>query len=64
MNLERIGKGDQSKVPPSQVRKQAKRYQALSWKIDDLCKRVVTHSKLTASFFAALCFYIMYFILK
>ncbi|THG13806.1 hypothetical protein TEA_013280 [Camellia sinensis var. sinensis] len=42
MNLERIGKGDQSKVPPSEVRKKAKRYQALSRKIDDLCKRVQT----------------------
>ncbi|GMQ03962.1 hypothetical protein CsSME_00049556 [Camellia sinensis var. sinensis] len=38
-NLERIGKGDLSKVP-SQMRKQAKRYQALAGKIDDLCRRM------------------------
>ncbi|THF99089.1 hypothetical protein TEA_024262 [Camellia sinensis var. sinensis] len=40
-NLERIGKGDLSKVP-SQMRKQAKRYQALAGKIDDLCRRMHT----------------------
>ncbi|GMQ03961.1 hypothetical protein CsSME_00049556 [Camellia sinensis var. sinensis] len=40
-NLERIGKGDLSKVP-SQMRKQAKRYQALAGKIDDLCRRMAS----------------------
>ncbi|XP_054823400.1 uncharacterized protein LOC129321590 isoform X2 [Prosopis cineraria] len=39
LNLENIGKGDLSKVP-SLMRKQAKRYQALSEKIDDLCRRI------------------------
>ncbi|KAI3453891.1 hypothetical protein Pfo_010554 [Paulownia fortunei] len=39
LNLERIGKADLSKVP-SQMRKQAKRYQALAGKIDDLCRRM------------------------
>ncbi|XP_021688593.2 uncharacterized protein LOC110670739 isoform X2 [Hevea brasiliensis] len=38
-NLEKIGKTDLSKVP-SLMRKQAKRYQALSGKIDDLCRRM------------------------
>ncbi|CAH9085860.1 unnamed protein product [Cuscuta epithymum] len=37
--LERVGKTDVSKVP-SFMRKQAKRYQALSEKIDDLCRRM------------------------
>nr|GLL44362.1 uncharacterized protein LOC109177219 [Ipomoea trifida] len=37
--LERIGKTDLSKVP-SLMRKQAKRYQALSGQIDDLCRRM------------------------
>ncbi|KAA8538727.1 hypothetical protein F0562_028378 [Nyssa sinensis] len=39
LNLERIGKSDLSKVP-SLMRKQAKRYQALTGKIDDLCRRM------------------------
>ncbi|XP_034680054.1 LOW QUALITY PROTEIN: myosin-14-like [Vitis riparia] len=39
LNLERVGKSDLSKVP-SLMRKQAKRYQALSGKIDDLCQRM------------------------
>ncbi|PSS01295.1 Plectin like [Actinidia chinensis var. chinensis] len=39
LNLERIGKSDLSKVP-SKMRKQAKRYQALAGKIDDLCRRM------------------------
>lgn len=39
-NFERIGKSDLSKVP-SLMRKQAKRYQALAGKIDDLCQRMV-----------------------
>ncbi|KAK9928242.1 hypothetical protein M0R45_025388 [Rubus argutus] len=39
LNLENIGKGDLSKVP-SLMRKQAKRYQALAGKIDDLCRRM------------------------
>ncbi|KAA8521093.1 hypothetical protein F0562_011754 [Nyssa sinensis] len=39
LNLERIGKCDLSKVP-SLMRKQAKRYQAFSGKIDDLCRRM------------------------
>ncbi|CAI9784671.1 unnamed protein product [Fraxinus pennsylvanica] len=38
-NLESIGKTDLSKVP-SLMRKQAKRYQALAGKIDDLCRRM------------------------
>lgn len=38
-NLERVGKTDISKVP-SMLRKQAKRYQALAGKIDDLCRRM------------------------
>ncbi|XP_057963714.1 uncharacterized protein LOC131154908 isoform X2 [Malania oleifera] len=41
LNLERIGKSDLSKVP-SLMRKQAKRYQALAGKIDDLCQRMVS----------------------
>lgn len=48
VNLERIGKNDLSKVP-SLMRKQAKRYQALAGKIDDLCRRMVlTNSYITA----------------
>ncbi|KAL2517294.1 Ribonuclease P protein subunit P38-related [Abeliophyllum distichum] len=39
LNLESIGKTDLSKVP-SLMRKQAKRYQALAGKIDDLCRRM------------------------
>ncbi|KAK4422457.1 hypothetical protein Salat_1828200 [Sesamum alatum] len=39
MNLERISKADLSKLP-SQLRKQAKRYQTLAGKIDDLCRRM------------------------
>ncbi|KAL6578666.1 hypothetical protein OROMI_008882 [Orobanche minor] len=39
LNLERTEKADLSKVP-SQIRKQAKRYQALAGKIDDLCRRM------------------------
>ncbi|XP_073131884.1 uncharacterized protein [Henckelia pumila] len=39
LNLERIGKTDLSKMP-SQMRKQAKRYQALAGKIDDLCRKM------------------------
>ncbi|KAJ9549491.1 hypothetical protein OSB04_022034 [Centaurea solstitialis] len=38
-NLENIGANDLSKVP-SLMRKQAKRYQALAGKIDDLCRRM------------------------
>ncbi|KAM7490928.1 hypothetical protein LguiA_033849 [Lonicera macranthoides] len=38
-NFERIGKSDLSKVP-SLMKKQAKRYQALAGKIDDLCQRM------------------------
>ncbi|KAJ4785359.1 Ribonuclease P protein subunit P38-like protein [Rhynchospora pubera] len=38
-NLENLGKGDISKIP-SLMRKQAKRYQSLSVRIDDLCKRM------------------------
>ncbi|XP_028755118.1 uncharacterized protein LOC114715319 isoform X2 [Neltuma alba] len=41
LNLENIGKGDLSKVP-TLMRKQAKRYQALSEKIDDLCRRIAS----------------------
>nr|XP_048320398.1 uncharacterized protein LOC107430971 isoform X3 [Ziziphus jujuba var. spinosa] len=40
LNLEKVGKTDISKVP-SLMRKQAKRYQALAGKIDDLCRRMV-----------------------
>ncbi|PIN24035.1 hypothetical protein CDL12_03221 [Handroanthus impetiginosus] len=39
LNLERICKADLSKLP-SQMRKQAKRYQTLTGKIDDLCRRM------------------------
>ncbi|KAK4435570.1 hypothetical protein Salat_0720500 [Sesamum alatum] len=39
LNVERVCKADLSKVP-SQMRKQAKRYQALAGKIDDLCGRM------------------------
>ncbi|XP_058103886.1 uncharacterized protein LOC131247932 isoform X2 [Magnolia sinica] len=39
LNLERVGNGELSKVP-SLMRKQAKRYQALAGKIDDLCRRM------------------------
>ncbi|GMY17854.1 coiled-coil domain-containing protein 136-like isoform X2 [Fagus crenata] len=39
LNLEKVGNSDLSKVP-SLMRKQAKRYQALSGKIDDLCGRM------------------------
>ncbi|KAJ0989879.1 hypothetical protein J5N97_008235 [Dioscorea zingiberensis] len=38
-NLEMVGKGDLSKTP-SLMRKQAKRYQSLAAKIDDLCRRM------------------------
>ncbi|KAJ9134968.1 hypothetical protein P3X46_032197 [Hevea brasiliensis] len=38
-NLEKVDKNDLSKVP-SLMRKQAKRYQALAGKIDDLCGRL------------------------
>lgn len=38
-NLENIGSNDLSKVP-SLMKKQAKRYQALAGKIDDLCSRM------------------------
>lgn len=38
--MEKIGKSDLTKVP-SVMRKQAKRYQALAGKIDDLCRRMV-----------------------
>ncbi|XP_076906664.1 uncharacterized protein LOC143562857 [Bidens hawaiensis] len=38
-NLENIGSNDLSKVP-SLMKKQAKRYQALAGKIDDLCRRM------------------------
>ncbi|XP_071693776.1 uncharacterized protein [Rutidosis leptorrhynchoides] len=38
-NLENVGANDWSKVP-SLMKKQAKRYQALSEKIDDLCRRM------------------------
>ncbi|KAL3500119.1 hypothetical protein ACH5RR_039212 [Cinchona calisaya] len=39
LNLEKIGKTDLSKMP-SILRKQAKRYQTLAGKIDDLCRRM------------------------
>lgn len=39
LNLENVGKGDLLKVP-SLLRKQAKRYQSLAGKIDDLCRRM------------------------
>ncbi|XP_050132142.1 uncharacterized protein LOC126608318 [Malus sylvestris] len=39
LNLETVGKNDISKLP-SLMRKQAKRYQALAGKIDDLCRRM------------------------
>lgn len=40
INLEKVGKSDLTKLP-SLMRKQAKRYQALAGKIDDLCRRMV-----------------------
>ncbi|MQM04316.1 hypothetical protein Taro_037113 [Colocasia esculenta] len=39
VNLEKLGSGELSKVP-SVMRKQAKRYQSLAGKIDDLCRRM------------------------
>ncbi|ESQ37421.1 hypothetical protein EUTSA_v10002556mg [Eutrema salsugineum] len=39
LNLEKVCRSDISKVP-SLLRKQAKRYQALAGKIDDLCRRM------------------------
>ncbi|EXC35160.1 hypothetical protein L484_022711 [Morus notabilis] len=39
LNLEKVGKSNLSKAP-SLMRKQAKRYQALAGKIDDLCGRM------------------------
>jgi hypothetical protein len=39
LSFERVGKSDLSKVP-SLMRKQAKRYQSLAAKIDDLCQRM------------------------
>lgn len=39
LNLERIGKSDLSKVP-SKMQKQTRRYEALSGKIDNLCRRM------------------------
>ncbi|ESW30133.1 hypothetical protein PHAVU_002G127600 [Phaseolus vulgaris] len=39
LNLEKIGKNDPSKVS-SLIKKQAKRYQGLSEKIEDLCRRI------------------------
>ncbi|KAI3418507.1 uncharacterized protein J3R85_013706 [Psidium guajava] len=39
LNLEKVGDGDTSKVPLL-LRKQAKRYQALAGKIDDLCRKM------------------------
>uniref|UniRef100_A0A1J3FV42 Uncharacterized protein n=2 Tax=Noccaea caerulescens TaxID=107243 RepID=A0A1J3FV42_NOCCA len=41
LNLEKVCRSDISKVP-SLLRKQAKRYQALAGKIDDLCRRMMT----------------------
>ncbi|CAK9142811.1 unnamed protein product [Ilex paraguariensis] len=41
LNLERVGKSDLSKVP-SLMRKQAKRYQALAGKIDNLCRSMTS----------------------
>lgn len=42
LNLEKIGKDVPSKVSSS-IKKQAKRYQSLSEKIDDLCRRIVSN---------------------
>ncbi|KAH1074818.1 hypothetical protein J1N35_027146 [Gossypium stocksii] len=39
LNLEKLGKSDFSRVP-SLMKKQARRYQALTAKIDDLCRRM------------------------
>ncbi|XP_044501890.1 uncharacterized protein LOC123222928 isoform X2 [Mangifera indica] len=41
LNMEKLGKNDLSKVP-TVMRKQAKRYQALAGKIDDLCRRMAS----------------------
>jgi hypothetical protein len=40
LNLVKVGRSDESKLP-SLMRKQAKRYQALAGKIDDLCQKMV-----------------------
>lgn len=55
LNMEKLGKSDLSKVP-SLMRKQAKRYQALAGKIDDLCRRMV-------SLIVFYCFYVIEFVL-
>lgn len=39
INLEKVGKGDISKIS-TLMRKQAKRYQSLTGKVDDLCRRM------------------------
>lgn len=49
-NLEKVGKGELSKVP-SLMRKQAKRYQGLAGKIDDLCRRMVILTPLQRQLF-------------
>ncbi|CAL0314212.1 unnamed protein product [Lupinus luteus] len=41
LNLEKVGKNDLSKVS-SLIKKQAKRYEALSETIDDLCRRIAS----------------------
>lgn len=53
-NLEKLGKGDLSKVS-SLMRKQAKRYQSLTGKIDDLCRRMVSDHCLFFFFFFCCC---------
>ncbi|KAJ7943951.1 Ribonuclease P protein subunit P38, related protein, partial [Quillaja saponaria] len=41
LNLENVGKSDPSKVPPL-MRKQARRYQTLAGKINNLCRRMAS----------------------
>ncbi|KAG8475973.1 hypothetical protein CXB51_032994 [Gossypium anomalum] len=54
LNLEKLGKSDFSRVP-SLMRKQARRYQALTAKIDDLCRRMLESKISVFCFFHANC---------
>jgi hypothetical protein len=55
INLDKVSKDFPSKVSSS-IKKQAKRYQSLSEKIDDLCRRIVSNSFLIA-FVYRLCYH-------
>jgi len=59
INLEKVGKGDLSKVS-SLMRKQAKRYQSLTGKIDDLCRRMVSNFLMLGLLFMY-CFVIIHY---